>query len=294
MIVDIIGAGINLGADREGVEQGFDTLWDRLDFQKLFSRHEINNLGCIHSPSCADLGPDNSQMKHRDEIFAFNIALADRVYGSLKKGHFPLIIGGDHVLSWGSISGVSRYDNRTGCVYVDAHGDFNPAEYSPSRNVHGMHMAYLMGLTDSEYNDFYCPGIKLDKNNVFFIGTRSLDYAEKGLIVSKKLNVQYCSEIKERGIGKVADDLVAKMEASGLERFHMSFDVDCIDPKLAPGTGVPEPDGLDLDEIYYLIERLLSTGKFTSMDFVEFNPLLDIDDRTLKVCENLLSIIGRM
>lgn len=288
MDIDIIGASCNLGANKLGVEIAPLTILKKLNIHDIFLRHNLQLKEDIIYPSIEQVKSDNSLMKNKAEILLYNKRLADSVYDSLEHDHFPLTIGGDHVISWGSISGVTKHSTDVGCIYIDAHGDFNPAEVSPSHNVHGMHMCYLMGLTDSELNDYYYPGIKLDKHNVFFVGTRSLDSGEKALIKRYDLNLQTSEEIKKYGIEFVTDELLKQMETTNLSNFHISFDIDSIDPEIAPGTGVPEKDGITPEDVMYLFEKLFATHKIISMDFVEFNPLLDINNKTLVICENLL------
>lgn len=292
MNIDIIGAALNLGANRLGVEKGFRTLNERLDLKQIFSDHVVEVVGEVVSPSFDELQFEDSLMKNKKCIFDFNTRLANQVSTSIKRGNMPLVVGGDHALAWGSISGVvDNYDNL-GCIYIDAHGDFNPAELSPSHNVHGMHMAYLMGMVDSEDVNFYRSGVKLNKDNVYFVGTRSLDYGEKALVKQYNLNIQTSDDIRTLGIQKIAADLLQKIENSKLKYFHLSLDIDVIDPSLCPGTGVPEVDGITVKDVEYLLEKILATGKIVSIDFVEFNPLLDKKDKTLILCGDLLKQIN--
>ena len=290
--IDIIGVALNLGANREGVEKGFSTLKSRLDLKEIFKSHNLFMERCVESPSFISLKHDSNElMKNREEIFQCNLALADKTFESIEKGHLPLVIGGDHSLSWGSISGVSKSLGKIGCIYIDAHGDFNTAELSPSHNVHGMHMAYLMGLTDSELNDFYSQGVKLDKNEVYFIGTRSLDYGEQDLAREHELKIFPTSLVKKEG-RELERNIVQAISESSMEKFHLSLDIDVLDPEVAPGTGVPEVDGLNLEPVISILSEILKTGKIVSIDLVEFNPLLDCDDTTLAVCEKLLKTIS--
>lgn len=293
MNLDIIGASVNLGANRAGVEKAFSTLYSRLSFEKLFSNHTINSVLEITYPSFEDYDSVDKVLKNKDAIFIGNEKLADRVFQSLTNNNFPLIIGGDHSLSWGSISGVSRHTKNIGCIYVDAHGDFNPSELSPSHNVHGMHMAYLMGMCSSPYVDFYQEGIKLNKEEVYFVGTRSLDFGEKALANHYSLNIQTSEDIISNGVESVTSSLLEKLNNAKNKNFHLSLDIDVMDPSVVPGTGVPEVDGITLDDTLYLLTNLLNTGMIKSMDLVEFNPLLDKDDRTLYVCEKILETINQ-
>ena len=291
MEIDFIGMSLNLGANKLGVESGFDVLDKELDLVRLFGKHPSRILTNIVCPSFDTVEHTDGLMKNRDLLFSCNQKLGDAVYSSLEQGHFPIVIGGDHALAWGSISGVAKHAPEVGCIYIDAHGDFNPAEESPSHNVHGMHMSYLMGMVDSPEVDFYEKGVKLSTRNVFFVGTRSLDPAEVRLAKDYQLNIQTSDEIRTRGIEVVTDELIAKMEETGLQRFHISFDIDSIDPLLAPGTGVPECNGITVENVKYLLTQLFATKKIISLDFVEFNPLLDVDEKTLKICKDLLEVI---
>ena len=292
MDIDIIGASINLGANKLGVEKGPSILIDGINKNEIFSKHHTNVVGIVESPSFAELSEEDKMMKNKKSIFDFNTRLADKVYESTLNGHRPLVIGGDHSLSWGSISGITRNYPDLGVIYIDAHGDFNPAELSPSHNVHGMHMAYLMGLVDSDDVNFYYPGIKLDKNNVFFLGTRSLDIGEVDLAKKKNLNINTSEEIRTRGIKPVVEELLNKLKNTKLNKFHVSLDIDAIDPTLCPGTGVPEKNGITVEDVAYILEQLLSTGKIVSVDFVEFNHLLDEENKTLILCNNLFRVIN--
>lgn len=292
MNIDIIGASTNLGANRIGVEKGFSTLNDRLSLKGIFSNHNITSVEEIVYPSIASYKSTDTVFKNKDAIFQGNEKLANTVLKSLKKTNFPLIIGGDHSLSWGSISGVASYSKDLGCIYIDAHGDFNPAELSPSHNVHGMHMAYLMGMCSSPYVDFYVEGVKLNKKNVFFVGTRSLDFGEKALANHYSLNIQTSNEIRKYGIEQITVNLLKQIKNSNIKKFHLSLDIDVMDPTVVPGTGVPEIDGITLNDTLYILKKILETGKIISMDLVEFNPLLDIDDKTLRVCEKILEQVN--
>ena len=292
MDIEIIGAAINLGANRLGVESGYRVLDSELDLSSIFYRHTLKNCSEVKAKSFVDVQSNDPLMINKDEIFEFNKQLADKVLNALSAKHFPIIIGGDHVLSWGSISGVAAHYQEIGCIYIDAHGDFNTAELSPSHNVHGMHMAYLMGLDDSEYVNFYRKGNKLKKENVYFVGTRSLDAGEMELARINNLNIQTTREILEQGIIEVTCKLLQKIEDSNVQNFHISLDIDVIDPVICPGTGVPEPDGIGVENVLYLLENLLRTGKIVSIDVVEFNPFLDKNNATLNICNDILNTVA--
>lgn len=291
MNINFINMPINLGCNRLGVEQGGDFI-RKYSPENIFTRHRMIDMGNIpcKSASIPEIDATDGRMKNIDEILQSDMFLADKIVDILKNGEFPLIFGGDHSLTWGSLSGVSKYfGSDTGCIYLDAHGDFNSAESSPTGNVHGMHMFYLMGYGEKQYVDFYNHGRKINPKNVYFLGTRSLDYGERMLAERENLNIFSTSTIHNVGVEKIFQQLVIAI--APLRHIHLSLDIDCIDPTYAPGTGVPEPDGLTVGEVEYLTAKIISTGKVVSVDLVEFNPLLDSYNRTLQVCVKLLKSI---
>ena len=280
---------MNLGCNRLGVEQGGNAI-RTYGMNNIFSEDRVVDSGDILCQSISELAASDGRMKNIDKILQSDAILADRVHSALKNDEFPLVFGGDHSLTWGSLSGVSKhFGTDIGCIYLDAHGDFNSAESSPTGNVHGMHMHYLMGYGEKQYVDFYNHGRKVNPKNVYFLGTRSLDYGEQMLAEREKLNIFSTSTVHNVGVEKIFQQLAIAI--APLQHIHFSLDIDCIDPIYAPGTGVPEPDGLTVEEVEYLTSKILSTGKVVSMDLVEFNPLLDSYDRTLQVCVKLLKCI---
>ena len=280
---------MNLGCNRLGVEQGGNAI-RTYGMNNIFSEDRVVDSGDILCQSISEFAASDGRMKNIDKILQSDAILADRVHSALKNDEFPLVFGGDHSLTWGSLSGVSKhFGTDIGCIYLDAHGDFNSAESSPTGNVHGMHMHYLMGYGEEQYVDFYNHGRKVNPKNVYFLGTRSLDYGEQMLAEREKLNIFSTSTIHNVGVEKIFQQLAIAI--APLQHIHFSLDIDSIDPIYAPGTGVPEPDGLTVEEVEYLTMKILSTGKVVSMDLVEFNPLLDSYDRTLQVCVKLLKCI---
>lgn len=289
MNIQFIDMPLNLGCNKLGVEQGGKSIRD-YGLSRIFTLHEVSRSVSIPCKSIADIVTYNINMKNVDDILESDAFLADKVFNTLCEGEFPLVFGGDHSLTWGSLSGAARhYGPDLGCIYLDAHGDFNSAETSPSGNVHGMHMYYLMGFGDKRYVDFYYPGRKINPQNVFFLGTRSLDNGEVITAEKNSLSIHTTEEIHNIGVEKIFKQL--SIEIAHLKHIHFSLDIDCIDPVYAPGTGVPEPHGLTVDEVEYLTAKILSTGKVVSMDLVEFNPLLDSSDKTWNACVQLLRCV---
>lgn len=289
MEIDIINMPLNLGCNKLGVELGGRKIRE-YGFDKIFRIHKTTDKGDIYCKPLTTKASFDEKMKNLPDILSADKSLADVVYASLNEGHFPLIIGGDHSLTWGSLAGVSKYyGSNIGCIYLDAHGDFNSKESSPTGNVHGMHLYYLMGYGEENYVNFYTPGQKIKSQNIFFLGTRSLDNGEQSLSQKGNFNIYSTQTIRNIGVENICDQLLSGI--ANLTKIHFSLDIDCLDPSVAPGTGVPEADGLILNEVEYLVGKILSTGKVISMDLVEFNPLLDIDNQTFEVCKNILRLI---
>lgn len=291
MHLDIIGVPVNAGCDREGVETAPKIIIDS-GITDLLCNHNIANIDILPVSQVEVPDSSGSDMKHVADILDTTSLLADRVYDSLSLGRMPVMIGGDHSMTWGSLCGVSRALDDFACVYVDAHGDFNTAETSVTHNVHGMHMAYCMGFGDSRYVDFYKVGRKIDHRKVFWIGTRSLDEGEVRLSEQCDFNISTTKDVRRIGAYEVTSDILHRIDTLGIKDIHLSIDVDVLDPKVAPGTGVKEHDGLFWEELSVVLNTVMRSGKVRSVDLVEYNPLLDIDRKTLDICRSILCCIN--
>ena len=191
----------------------------------------------------------------------------------------------------GSVAGVAR-GFRTGVVWIDAHADLNTPETSPSGNIHGMPLAHLLGLGDSRLLSIWGGGALLQPEDIVFIGLRSLDGAERELIKGEGIRAYTMKEIDTRGMAHVASEALDHL--TGVERLHISFDADALDPDLAPGVGTPVPGGLRYRETHLLMELLADSGRVTSLDLVEVNPILDIQNRTAQtMIEMAASLLGK-
>jgi len=199
------------------------------------------------------------------------------------------------VLAWvpfvGSVIGCARLE-RTGLLWIDAHGDFNTPETSPSGNIHGMPLAALCGLGPKRLVDLVRPGAKLRPEDVVLIGIRDLDEQEKRLMRAAGVTVYTMKEIDSRGLPQVAAE--ALQQVGGLSRVHVSFDADVLDPEIAPGVGTPVPGGLTYREAHLLMELLADSGRITSLDLVEVNPILDRSNLTANTLVGLTaSLLGK-
>lgn len=210
-------------------------------------------------------------------------ALARQVDTSISEGAFPLVLGGDHSIALGSIAGASAYAKRMGLrlgvLYVDAHGDFNTHETTPTGNIHGECLAASCGYGLPELVDLYRPGRKADPANVCFVGTRDLDRGERELMKSAGVRVYSVSDIDRMGFPAVLG-AVREFFARRADIVHISFDMDVLDPMYAPGTGIPLPAGLTNREALLLMEEMSLSGLVRSAEIVEVNPVLDVRNQT--------------
>lgn len=291
MNINLIGVPLYYGSDKKGADLGPDKIRENnvMDiFQKY--NHNAYDLGNIFVPKVSDEDKFlfNNKMKFLKPIVDVTTNLAEEVYTSMFSGNFPFIVGGDHSLGLGSISGASKFYDNLAVVWVDAHGDINTDKTTESGNVHGMPLAAAMGIGSPDLTNVYYSGRKVKPENVFIIGARDLDEGEYKLISDKKLNVYSTKDINKLGIKAILSDVQKKLTQNSVEAVHLSFDIDCIDKALVPGTGTPVSDGMSIEEGKYLIEYLMKTGLIKSMDLVEFNPLLDKNNQTLKVVMDLI------
>lgn len=295
MKINIIEVPMFYGCDKIGVETGPDVLKKNGLLDIFNKKHEICNLEniTINELSSEDKYKFNSKMKYLDEIINVNNKLADKVNKSLKNDAFPLIIGGDHSLAMGSLAGCGEYFRQNlAVIWIDAHGDINTTETSPSGNVHGMPLSASMGIGDNSLTNIYYDGVKVNPQNVYILGARDLDEGEINLIQREHLNVWTMNDIKEKGLEGCLNELISKLKDSQIQNVHLSFDVDSIDPIFIPGTGTPVVDGLTMEGGKKIIKDLFNTKLIKSMDFVEFNPKLDKENITLKNCLSLLEEVS--
>ena len=298
MDINLIGVPLYYGCDKVGVDDGPNTLRKAGVKQALESKNnKVYDLGNIYVEKNIDKNPFNAAVnaKYIDEILEVNESLAQQVYASLCAKGFPVILGGDHSLAAGSLAGISKfYEDDLAVVWIDAHGDINTFETSPSGNVHGMPLAASMGVGDKSLTNLFFDGVKVNSKNVFIIGARDLDKGELELIKELKLNVWTMDDIKSIGMDKLCEQVKEKLLSLGVNNVHISFDVDSIDPVHIKGTGTPVPNGFTVDEGKEILKTLFDTKLVKSMDFVEFNPKLDDTDVTLNNCMDILKEVGTL
>ncbi len=296
--VAILGVPLDLGAGRRGTDMGPSAV-------RIAGLHaEIRRLG-LHSEDLGDLEiPAVETLQSRDPSAKFlpEIARAcrqahDLVSAAMGRGCIPVILGGDHSVAAGSISGVAHHlrqeGHSLGLLWVDAHGDMNTPKTSPSGNVHGMPLASVLGYGPKELTHIGGFAPKVLPGRTVLLGVRDIDPEERVFIAESGVRTFSMSEIDEKGMRRVMEEALPILTAS-TAGFHVSFDMDGIDPNYAPGVGTAVQGGLTYREAHLLAEMCARSGKVTSMEVMEVNPILDVANRTGHLAmELILSLLGK-
>ncbi|NMA87091.1 MAG: arginase [Tissierellia bacterium] len=294
MMINLIGVPIMYGSDRDGVQYGPDKLRQKGIISAIEKHNKIvYDFGNLFIPQIhpADKYKSNKKVKYLDAIVEVNENLAQLVYSSLCSQAFPFIVGGDHVLGLGSISGASKYFEELAVIWIDAHGDINTPNTSPSGNSHGMPLAAAMGIGNDEMINLYYNKPKIKPENVYIIGARDLDQGEIQLSEELNLKLYTMDKVREMGINKVIEKVLNSIRNSNVDGVHLSFDIDALDKSLVPGTGTPVEKGFTLEEGKELLRGFLETDLIKSMDLVELNTYLDENNITADLCIELIDWI---
>jgi len=294
MQIRVIGVPMDLGADRRGVDIGASAIrYAGLNDQLRRLDYEVHDIGNIVVPQPESQPSGNSRLKYLEPIIKVAEELADTVTAALKANEFPLILGGDHSISLGSMTGVTRLHKDIGVLWIDAHADFNTEETTPSGNIHGMILAALAGLGNSRLTgiDGWTP--KLNAQRIVIVGARDLDHGERDLLRTHHVHVFTMSDIDQRGISAVMRDALA-IAGIASDGIHLSLDMDALDPVHAPGVGTPVRGGLSYREAHLAMELIADSGRLIAMDVVEVNPILDRENATaLLAVELVMSALGK-
>ncbi|SHF04104.1 arginase [Seinonella peptonophila] len=292
--VTIIGVPMHLGQNRRGVDMGPSAI----RYAKVRQRIEqlgfyVEDLGDIYVPSPERLTIENPKLKWLPQVKEVNEKLADQVSKAIQQGSFPLVLGGDHSIAIGTLTGVTRQYQEVGLIWFDAHGDLNTEESSPSGNIHGMSLAVSLGIGHSDLVNMgnFSPKIKPDRTVI--VGARDLDPPEKTRIHELGIRVFTMHEIDRVGMAAVMEEAI-QIASQGTKGIHLSFDLDGLDPKDAPGVGTPVLGGTTYRESQLAMEMLAESKQLLSAEFVEVNPILDQANHTAKVAVELIeSILGK-
>lgn len=290
--IRIYGVPMDLGQQRRGVDMGPSALrYAGLQTRLQQIGHTVADSGNIHVPVYESLAGQNANARaHNIGAIAQVCGLAyERMVETLAQGEFALFLGGDHSMSLGTVSGALAHDERVGVLWIDAHGDFNTPETTPSGNVHGMVVAALMGLCPPPLR--FGPRL-LAAQRIAYIGIRDLDVEEKRALAGHDVGMYTMRDIDEDGMASVVQQALSGL--GDVRRLHISLDMDSLDPSLAPGVGTPVPGGLTYREAHLLMEMLADDGRVRSLDIVEVNPVLDTNNTTSKVAVDLAaSLLGQ-
>ncbi len=277
--ISVIGFPMDLGSGRRGVDMGPSALRIADLENKLRELgYIVEDLGDVFIEIMERQEIGNPKLRYLDEVLKTSQTLAENVEEILDKGNFPLCIGGDHSMALGTIAGIAahcRKNNKTfGVIWIDAHADMNTDQTTPSGNIHGMPLAASMGLGHKSLVEFYGFSPKLKPENCTLIGIRSVDKKEKENIRKLNPTVYTMSDIDKLGIHRVISK-VLKQFRKQVDHIHVSFDVDSVDPSVAPGVGTPVKGGLDYREAHLLMETIAECGCMSSLEVAEVNPVLD-------------------
>jgi arginase len=296
--VSILGVPLDLGAGRRGTDMGPSAvriagLHDQL--AKL--GFDWQDLGDLEVPAVETLKVKDARSKYLPEISRACRETHRRVLAAMDRGHIPVVLGGDHSAAVGTIAGVAhhfhRHDEQVGLLWVDAHGDVNTPATSPSGNVHGMPLACSLGHGPRVLTHLGGFTPKIRPSRTVLLGVRDLDAGERDFLATVGVRVFTMSEIDEKGMRRCMEEAVPLLTAS-TSGFHVSFDIDAVDPVHAPGVGTAVPGGLTYREAHLVAEMCARTKLVTSIEVMEVNPVLDEGNRTGRLAmEIILSALGK-
>ena len=292
----LIGAPTDVGAGVRGVNLGPDAL--RIaDIDKAIEQYgfTVIDRGNLQGPANPNQPPMNGY-RHFDEVVAWNKMAHDAVYDELKNGNFPILMGGDHCLGLASLTAVARHCREQGkklrILWLDAHADFNTSEMTPSGNIHGMPVACACGFGPDELTTI--GGVKgaISPKDVYQIGIRSVDAKEKYFINEKGVTVFDMRYIDENGMRHTMEQALKDLDDD--THLHISFDVDFLDPSIAPAVGTTVMGGPTYREASLCMEMIADTGLMASLDIMELNPTLDERNRTAVIMVDFIeSLFGK-
>ncbi|MBZ0199238.1 MAG: arginase [Ignavibacteriaceae bacterium] len=292
-IVNIIGFPMDLGAGRRGVDMGPSALRIAgLENSLRELGYTVIDSGDVHIQIMEQQTITNPKLKYLAEILKTSKVLASRVENALENGQFPLCIGGDHSMALGSIAGISSYCRKKklklGVIWIDAHTDMNTDMTTPSGNIHGMPVAASIGLGHEKLVNFYGHAPKVKPENMALIGIRSIDIKERENIKRLKLPVYTMSDVDKLGIHRIIVK-VLKQFKENVDHIHVSFDLDSVDPTIAPGVGTPVPGGLSYRETHLLMEAIAECGCMNSFEVAEVNPIIDERNKSARFAADVIA-----
>jgi len=289
--IRIIGVPIDLGQSRRGVDMGPSAV----RYAHLFHRvrqigYDVEDIGNIEV-AIRDAIPQRENPIYLKSILDTCELVYEQARRATEDDAIPIFLGGDHSISIGTIGGITHH-SPVGVIWIDAHGDFNTPQTSPSGNIHGMPVAVLTGKGLPKLVNLGRRGAKVKHSDFVIIGVRDLDIQERLLLKESGITVFTMRDIDDQGVSSVVRQALKKL--SSLPQLHISLDMDSLDPDEAPGVGTPVPGGLTYREAHLLMEMLADDGRVRSADVVEINPILDRQNHTAKLAVELVtSLLGQ-
>ncbi|MFZ5549186.1 MAG: arginase [Pseudomonadota bacterium] len=294
--VSLIGAPTDIGAGARGASMGPEAL-RVANIGPILESHglEVLDRGNLIGPA-NPWQPPTDGYRHLDEVVAWNRLVHEAMYAELSDGRLPILLGGDHCLGLGSISAVARHCREAGkklrVLWLDAHADFNTSQLTPSGNIHGMPVACLCGHGPQELIEIGGQVPAINPKWIRQIGIRSVDPGEKRFVHEVGLEVYDMRYIDEMGMRHTMELALATLDVN--THLHVSFDVDFLDPDIAPGVGTTIPGGPTYREAQLCMEMIADTGRLASLDVMELNPALDVRNKTATVAVDLIeSLFGK-
>jgi arginase len=291
--IAIIGAALDLGQGRRGVDMGPSAMRAAgLEERLVNLGYEVHDHGNVESPEPEATTLQDERARFLPEIVETCALIAGQVVEAVADGEIPLVLGGDHSVALGTLGGLAKAHGSGGVLWIDAHSDINTPETSPSGNVHGMPLAAALGLAGSGFEHPAWPLPAVDAQRVALLGARSLDEGERRLLREAGIRVFTMSEIDRIGIERAVRESLDRVAGGGF--VHVSLDMDVLDPAIAPGVGTPVRGGLTYREAHLALELVAESELAGSLEVVEVNPILDRENTTaLTAVELVASALGK-
>jgi len=284
----VIGAALDLGAGRRGVDMGPSAIrYAGLDERLLRLGFECEDLGNVRAATPEATESGDPHARFLPQIKETCAAVAERVSAAVTDRRLPIVLGGDHSIALGTLGGLAASHGPGGAIWFDAHGDLNTPKTSPSGNVHGMPLAAALGVADDTFASDAWPLPALRPEHVALIGVRSLDDGERELVHELGVSVHTMTDLDRKGAEPAVREALERVADAAF--VHISLDMDVVDPDVAPGVGTPVRGGLSYREAHLAMELVAESGLLGSMDVVEVNPILDRENATAALAVELVA-----
>jgi len=286
--IAVIGATLDLGQGRRGVDMGPSAIrYAGLEERLVGLGYVVRDEGNVETAVAEATALRDERARFLPEIHDTCELIAARVAEATTRGALPLVLGGDHSVALGTLGGMASVHGRGGVLWIDAHSDINTPETSPSGNVHGMALAAALGLAGPGFESDAWPLPAVDPKRVALVGTRLLDDGERRLLREAGVRVFTMSEVDRIGIERAVRESLDRISGAGF--VHVSFDMDVLDPDVAPGVGTPVRGGLTYREAHLAMELVAESGSARSLEVVEVNPILDRENTTAATAVELVA-----